>query len=311
MRRRLAVGMLLAWSAAACGALLGIEQLPLLDEPDGAAFEAGDAGDGAAACSPDPRLGCQQCPHAFCDDFDLDAGEAGVGTRWISPATLLGGPVIQERDGSVVRAHQVAENVSPPFGFEAFVSSTDRSSLVFLANQVARAEAGTSFAGVRYRFQTRVQTLQVAKNGARITDAGGAIFAGIGPTDVSRAVALFLNDEGLGVVLGANLYNVDDVDGSVYNVTPLTGFGDLFLIDIYVTTRERALAENLVKCQTVTSPTVVAVRVNSYVHACYAPIDALANLEWTRAPIILLGSSTFGKGTIGLVHDNVEVDFLE
>lgn len=312
MRRRFVLALLLASSVAACGALLGIDQLPL-EEPDAAvAFEAGDAADAAPQCVDDLRLGCQQCPHAFCDDFDLDAGEAGVGSKWISAATgFVPGPLLQERDGDTARGQLVADNFSPPFGFEAYVSSDGGSGLAVLINQLAEHEAGASFAGVRYRFQTEIQTLDVATNGAKLTDAGGAIFAGIAPSDATRGIALFLNDRGLWAVIGTNLNNLSEPDGSVAQVTTLTGFGKRFLFDVYVTTRERALALHLDKCSALSTPTVVAVQVNTGPHGCFEPVGTLANLDWTRQPIIMLGSSTFGRGTIGLVHDNVQVDFLE
>ena len=312
MRRRFVAFVLLSWTVAACGALLGIEQLPLLEESDAAVGDAADAADAAPQCIDDPRLGCQNCPHAFCDDFDLDAGEAGVGSRWISPVTPSGGPIFQARDGSAARGRLVPDNVSPPFGFEAFVSSNGGSSVAFLVNQIGKHEPGANFAGVRYRFKTRVQALDVSLSGAQLTDSGGVIFAGIGPSDLaSSAIGLFLNADGLWVALATNLLTETNADGSVHSITSLSGFGDQPIpIDVFVTTRERALAEHL-KCEAVSTPTVVAVRVSPIFQGCFAPIGPLADIAWTRDPTILLGASTFGQGTVGLVHDNVEVDFLE
>lgn len=317
MRRRLAVAVaLLTWAVAACASILGIEELPLLEEHDAsdAAMEEGDAAAEAAPCDDDISLGCRGCPHAFCDDFDDDAAP---GARWISTVTPSGGPLfIQRGDGGATGALVTDGAVSPPFAFESSVASDAGGSFSLLLNQLAKHTPGPRFAGLVYRFQLRVRRLELTEieGPLKHEDSGSAAFAALSPADItSAAVGLVSTQERVFAVLGTNFFQPKP-DASIHDMfaTELATFGDQPVrMDIYVTTRERALAEKLVRCGALAAPTVMAVRVNNVLHEC-APLEGpLADLAWTHDAVIGLGAGTFGSGSVAIVYDNVMVDFLE
>jgi hypothetical protein len=313
LRRVLVALVLVAWGLGACGALLGIEQLPLLDERDGGdatseALGPGDAADGGT-CIDNIALGCQSCPHAFCDDFDREDG--AVGLQWKSAFTPAGGPIFVERLDGGARASRVTDSVSPPYAYEAVVETDDNSSFLFIANQIAKHAPGPNFAGVRFRFQTRLRRLELTGVRGPI-DSGAAIVAMMGPTDFTSAGLLFVvSSDGLYAVVGAGFLQ-EYPDASPYLMSSLAGFGaQAVFVEIFVTTRERALKEKLERCASVTAATVVSVRVNNLIHGC-APLEgALGDLTWTREPVIALGAGTFAAARVTFVHDNAVVDFLE
>jgi len=315
LRRRIVAVTLLAWAVAACASILGIEELPVaVDEPD-AGVEAGapDVADaGLEACTDNYALGCRSCPHAFCDDFDQE--DAALGAQWTSLITPSGGLLFRQRSDGGARGTRVPVFISPPSGFEAFVTTDAGSSYAFLVNQLPKHTKGPTFAGIRFRIQSRVKKLDLAG-----PDAGGrtdnrAAFAALGPQDPTQAMIGFVaSPKGFDVVLGGN-FLADDLDAASHPVfeSPLTEFGDqAVLIEVFVTTRERAVAERLEKCRDEKAPTVIGVRINNIVNRC-VPLDGvLANLDWTLEPAVGVGAGTFDNGTVQFIHDNAMLDFLE
>jgi hypothetical protein len=316
MRRWLALGILLsAGTIAACGALLGIEHFPIDDGTD-ATQDRGT--DDASADAPEPcvanlALGCRaSCPHAFCDDFDQD--DAGIGARWASPYTPSGGAVLRLASDGGAHAERVGSRASPPFGYEAFVTTDAGSSYVFIANKIDRHAPGPGFVGLRYQFQTAVAALDLGTKGGPVPDAGAAMVAMLGPSPFGSPVfAIVLTSGGFYLVLGEDP-TLRQINPSITEIatTDLKSFGDQpFLFDVFVTTRARALAENLTSCTAVTDATVIAVRVNNFANGCTALKTELADLAWTQEPMVALGVGAWSNGTARLVHDNALVDFLE
>ena len=312
LKRPLVFVLLLAWAVAACGSLLGIEQLPLFESDAGdAALEAGDAAP-EAACVENLALGCQGCPHAFCDDFDLE--DAALGARWISGATPAGGTLSVARTDGGSRGTLVTDHVSPPYGFEAFVTvDSGNGGFIVLANQLAKHTPGPHFAGIYYRFQTRVRKLELPEEQGPLEDSGAALVAGLGPPDFGNAIGVVASPKGLFAVVGGGFFQ-SFPDASTHRMfdSALSSFGDQPLfIETYVTTRERALAENLERCTNVSSPTVIAIRVNNLIHGCAGLTGPLADISWTLEATFAVGAGTFGRGSATFIHDNVAVDFLE
>jgi hypothetical protein len=316
MRRLLAVIIVLsAWAVAACGAILGIEHFPVDDGTDAAQDRGTDdaSADAAEPCVENLALGCQaSCPHAFCDDFDHD--DAGVGARWVSPYTPSGGPLVRLASGGEAHAVRAASAASPPFGYEARVTSDAGSSYVFIAHRVDKHAPGPGFAGLRYRFQTAVGALDLSTEGGPVPDAGAAMVAMLGPSPFGSPVfAIVMLPSGFYLVIGADP-TLRQINASITEIatTDLKSFGDQpFVFDVFVTTRARAIAENLTSCAAVTDPTVIAVRVNNFANGCAALKAELADLAWTQEPMIALGVGAWTNGTARLVHDNAILDFLE
>jgi hypothetical protein len=315
MRRWGAVGILLsAWSIAACATILGIEHLPVDDGTD-ATQDRGDeaALDAAEPCVENLALGCRpSCPHAFCDDFNLD--DAGIGAGWVSPYTPSGGPLLRVAEDGAARATRVDSTASPPFGFEAFVESDAGSSYVFIANKLAKHVPGSGFAGMRYRFQTVVRALDLSPLKEPIPDSGAGMVAMLGPSAFGSPIFAIAMTSGGFYLLLASDPTLQQVNPAITEIvaTDLKSFGDQpFLFDVFVTTRGRAIAENLTSCATVTDATVIAVRMNNFANGCTALPKDLADLAWTQEPMIALGVGTWSNGSARLLHDNAIVDFLE
>jgi len=316
MRRWVAVGIVLpAWSIAACGAILGIEHFPVDDGTDATQDRESDEAsvDATEPCVENLALGCQaSCPHAFCDDFDRD--DAGIGARWVSPYTPSGGPVLRLAPDGGAHAVRADSGVSPPFGFEAFVTTDAGSSYVFIANKLDRHAPGPGFVGLRYRFQTVLGALDLGKQGGPVPDSGAAMVAMLGPSPFGSPVfAIVITSGGFYLVLGNDL-TLRKINPTISEIatTDLKSFGNQpFLFDVFVTTRERAIAENLTSCTKVTESTVIAVRANGFANGCTGLKTDLADLAWTQEPMIALGVGTWTNGSARLVHDNVIVDFLE
>jgi len=319
MRRRLAVGIVLsAWSVAACGVLLGIEHFPVDDSNDGNDATQDRGGNEASVDAPEPcvenlALGCQaSCPHAFCDDFDHE--DAGIGARWVSPYTPSGGPLLRVAPDGGAHAVRVDSGTSPPFGYEAFVTTDAGSSYVFIAHKLDRHTPGPGFLGLRYRFQTVLGALDLSTLGGPVPDAGAAMVAMLGPSAFGSPVfAIVITSGGFYLVLGDDP-TLRQINRTITEIatTDLKSFGDQpFLLDVFVTTRARAIAENLTSCAKVTESTVIAVRANNFSNGCTGLKADLADLAWTQEPMIALGVGSWSNGTARLVHDNVIVDFLE
>jgi len=316
MRRWLTVGIVLsAWSIAACATILGIEHFPVDDGTDATQDRGSDEAsvDATEPCVENLALGCQaSCPHAFCDDFDLD--DAGIGARWVSSYTPSGGPLLRLAPDGGAHAGRIDSGTSPPFGFEAFVTTDAGSSYVFIANKLDRHPPGPGFVGLRYRFQTVVGALDLSTLGGPVPDAGAAVVAMLGPSAFGSPVfAIVITSGGFYLVVGIDP-TLRQINATITEIatTDLKSFGGQpFLFDVFVTTRARAIAEKLTSCAKVTESTVIAVRVNNFANGCTALKTDLADLVWTQDPIIALGLGTWTDGTARLVHDNAIVDFLE
>jgi hypothetical protein len=314
MKRKALAALLLAPALWACASLLGIEELPVEALATDAGLDAADAAADvdAAPCEDKPALGCRGCPHAFCDDFDDE--DAGVGERWVSPYTPAGGVLFRERADGGVRVVRVPGGISPPNALEVLVSGDGGNSYAALVHQLFRPEAPGAVLGMRLRIATRVKKVDVEGPTFPLPD-GGALMVGIGPSKIGDSVVGFaVHAEGFYAVLGTKLFADNDPAGKplLLYETEIASFGDQpFFVDIYVATRERALAVPLPACEAVQAPTVIAARINNLVGGC-VPFDGeLADLAWMADPLLLLGTGIAKAGTVHFVHDNVSVDFLQ
>jgi hypothetical protein len=296
----------------ACAMLLEIEERPVeaptVDAgPDVVAVDASDAG-----CEDKVALGCRGCPHAFCDDFDQE--DAAPGATWISAYTPAGGPLFRERVDGGVRVGRVPEGISPPYAFEMFVSTDAGSSFATLIHQVARSGAAGGPRGLRLRLQVRIRKLEVIERSPPLPD-GGALVVSVGPAKIGGSVISFaVNPDGFYAVLGTDVLPNTDPKGTLAPLyeSKILSFGDQpFLIDLYITTKERALLVPVSKCADVASPMVVAARINNLLETCVELTGELADLAWMNEPMIALGTGAPDRATLHFVHDNVMVDYLE
>jgi hypothetical protein len=310
LRRTLLGFGILAWTAAACASILGIEEKPVRREIADVESPS-DAGAPDAACIETPSSGCA-CAHDFCDDFD--AIDADVGRRWVSALTPAGGPFSRSRAEGGITTVRGGEGVSPPHTFETRVFTEDNNAYAFLFHRLAHVR-GPTFQGVRFRFLTRIKELDVTDDGGTSPIPGGGILVGGLLTESIPPKGIVLGISARGVYLAAaddDVFNTRDASiAPVYEGDVLRLAKLVFTIDLFVVTRERALADKLEPCEAVMAPAVAAIRVGGLASACMPLPQSLTGLEWTTESVAILGAAVVGEGTTHLLHDNAMVDFLE
>lgn len=300
---------------AACASILGIEELPVKEE---SVRDAGrdrtappvDAGIDAKPCTETPATGCA-CPHTFCDDFD-DASTP-VGARWLSTLTPTGGAFINSKTPGGASVGYAGEPVSAPNTFEAKLYSDNGSAYAFLFNRLAH-QRGANFQGVRFRFHTRIKELVLNESRGPV-DGGSIVVGGLFTESIPPAGVVIAATPGAVILAAADTDVLDEnstatssvaYDGNVleHAQTPIT-------VELYVVTRDRAVAEGLEMCSLVPAPNVAALRIAGLAATCMALPTTLSDPAWTTNSLVGLGAGTFGMGSANILHDNAMVDFFE
>lgn len=312
MRRRSVTSVALAavCLAGGCRLVLGLEELPLREDPSeaGPAVPDGEAPDAGEPCVDDPSRGCRDgCDHAFCEDFDRGGD---VFSRWTSAVTPAGGVLV--RNDAAVTTSLEASTLSPPLALTSRLDCDACSAYALLAKSVEAKDA----AAVRLRLFVRPLSLELSPKtfGGPFEDAGAVFVGGLLATPIpARGALLLVNRDGVYLYTNGN-----DLFGGAGSGDPpkpvATGLlvtGAYVEVELLVGSRARALKEGMASCASEPDGLVVAARIARGTNGCTPlPDTLLADTTWLDQPTFLVGTGTYGPGLVEVDHDNVAIDVL-
>jgi hypothetical protein len=299
----------------ACGTLLGIEKLPIVDEdaaPDQASEPEVPAID--AGCEASSQM-CGCVPHDFCDDFDVD-GEA-LGARW---SGVLGqSNPFTNGDASI---EFTAQALSPPRAAQTTAGQDKASSFALLSQQLdlATVHPGRAFAGFRYTVDLQLESLVVTEpRRGPLVDAGSAVAASVlhfdGPA--AKGVALIVARDGAYLLTAASLLNTQSFDGGDGAITPIF-LGDMLAlgrswlrVELVVADKQRAVRDGFTSCSSVADGYVVAASLGpARIKQTCVAVPVGVGVSWAEQPVVNAGGVLFAGGTLVMRQDNVAFDFL-
>jgi len=318
MRRSIRVGLTLAMVAmplVACGALLGIEKLPIEDADATAEAsivqEAGDAG-----CT-SSRTSCGCVPHDFCDDFD-DGEDLGKGWVPYSQNPFL------YNDATLVGADA---GLSPPGAIQVTAGDEKNSSFAILTHKM-RARPGQPdppFSGFRSRFDMKLEKLVTTEPRGPLVDSGSAFVGGVFQLSdsfppVAKGISVIVATDGAYLLTAGSILNVQSgagLDGGAGGIVRLyegdmLGLAQNWLrVDILFADRQRAISDGFGTCTVVVPGWVVAASIGpgKLKQGCLAIPDAIGP-EWARDPFVTAGGGLFAGGELVFRQDNIVFDFL-
>lgn len=310
---RLALALVVAGlPLVACGTLLGIEHLPIVDE-DAADQSSEAAITTDAGCEASSRL-CGCVPHDFCDDFDVD-GEA-LGARW-SGVLGLANP-FTKGDASM---DFTAQALSPPRAAQTRAGEDKASSFAILSQQLdhATVHPGRAFVGFRYAVDLQLETLVVTEPRGPLVDSGSAVAASVlhfdGPA--AKGVALIVAPDAAYLLTAASLLDIQSLDGGTGAITrifegDILALGRSWLrVELVVADKARAVREGFTSCSAAADGPVAAASLGParVKQACLA-LPAAVGMGWAEQPVVSAGGVLFAGGTLVMRQDNVAFDFL-
>jgi hypothetical protein len=310
---RLALALVVAGlPLVACGTLLGIDHLPIVDD-DAADQSSEQVVTTDAGCEVSKQM-CGCVPHDFCDDFDVD-GEA-LGSRW-SGALGLSNP-FNKGDASMDFA---AQALSPPRAAQTRAGEDKASSFSILSQQLdhAMVHPGRAFVGFRYAVDLQLETLVVTEPRGPLVDSGSAVAASVlhfdGPA--AKGVALIVAPDGAYLLTAASLLDIQSLDGGSGAITrifegDILALGRSWLrVELVVTNKQRAMVEGFSSCAAVAEGPVAAASLGParVKQACLA-LPVAIGIGWAEQPVVSAGGVLFAGGTLVMRQDNVAFDFL-
>ncbi|CAN5924162.1 hypothetical protein BH11MYX4_BH11MYX4_63340 [soil metagenome] len=311
-RAAVALVFALAGVSAACGTILGLETLPIVD-PDATPDQVSDAAVSDAGCEASSTM-CGCVPHDFCDDFDVD-GEA-LGARW---SGLLG--LTNPFTKGDAKIELTTQALSAPRAILTTAGDPKASSIALLSQQLDHAVAhpGRAFAGFRYALDLQLETLETTEVRGPLVDSGSAVAASVlhfdGPA--AKGVAIILSTDGVFLLTAASILDIQSEDSGDGAITQLFS-GDILAlsrnwlrVEIVMADRDRAVREGFTSCGSRTGGPVVAAAIGAarIKQACLT-VPAAVGLSWATQPVVNAGSLLFAGGKLVLRQDNVAFDFL-
>lgn len=300
-------------SSAACRGILGIEDLPLRVDSGATTPDADvDGGPDAPTCPAEPK-GCDPaCKRDFCDDFDQD-GQA-PGTRWTAPAGFTN-PVTRG-DASVSLG---APFSSPPASLGVDLGDPNKGSYGMLMHQLDFRKEHPEPAKLRGLFLTA----SVRVDDLLFTNAAGSPL----PDGGAAAVLGLLRPDGIPLKGLAILFTDDtaylNVSEDVLGGTTQSRLVDLkapvelksvrhnwVKVEIFVGTRDRAVARGYEQCTTApeTMVAAAALATRKLGSGCVGLPPSLAD-AWLEKPVFLTGTLMFGAGHGAIRVDDATAEF--
>ena len=298
----------------ACGAILGIEQLPIDDGLDASPDQEAEASPPAdAGCEASSRM-CGCVPHDFCDDFDVD-GEA-LGARWKND---LGIPnPFTKADASMELSN---EGLSPPRALLTRTGDEKSSSFALLSHQLVydASYPGRAFAGFRYTADIRVEKIVTTEPRGPLREAGSAAAASVLHYEglVVSGIVLLVVPDGAYLLTAASILDNNGVDGGNGDLVRLFD-GDILelskswiRVELLIAEKGRALREGFPTCAAVADGFVAAAAVGpaGAKQGCLA-IPPDVGVAWAAEPVVQAGGLLFAGGELVLRQDNIAFDFL-
>jgi len=313
--RAVAVVAVSAAALSACGSLLGIEKLPVVDDAGSTPeVDAGEASAADAGCEVSSRV-CGCVVHDFCDDFDVD-GEA-LAARW---SGALGAPnPFTKGDASVAFTTKA---LSPPRAIQTASDEPKESAVALIAHQLdfAALYPGKDFVGFRYTVNIQLDTLVLTERGGPVPDAGSALAAAVinySGLDAT-GVGLVFTSDGAYVVIARGLFLggalPDSGDGAlsrIYLGDPVSFAKTWLRAELLVADKARAIREGFSSCGAVADGTVAAASLGpgKLSQGCLA-MPAGVGSAWAKQPGVTAGAAMMASGTLVLRQDDVAFDFL-